>query len=162
MRPFVLLALSLAVAAPAAAAPAPSAADQAALQQLLDDFSAAWGRHDAKALLAGYDADADFTNPLGRTVRGRADIEAGYASDHSATGLFRSSTIKQTIDHVRLVKPDLAVVHGSWEITGAVGPDGAPLPMPFKGRLMLVTEKKAGQWKVLSGLAMQPVADGPP
>jgi uncharacterized protein (TIGR02246 family) len=162
MRAFAVLVFSLAVAPPGGAAPAGSGADETAIQRLIDDFSAAWGRHDAKGLVAGYDADADFTNPLGRTRQGRADIEAGFASEHGPTGLFRSSTIRQTIDRLRLVKPDVGVVQASWEITGAVGPDGAPLPPAFKGRLMLVVVKRDGQWKVISGQAMQPVADGPP
>jgi len=161
MSTFAMLVFSLTVAHAGAAAAA-SGTDEAAIQRLMDDFTAAWGRHDAKALVVDYDADAEFTTPVGQTWRGRAEMEKGFAADHAATGLFRSSTIRQTIDRLRFVKPDVAVVHGSWETTGAVGPDGAPLLPSPKGRLMLVFVKRDGQWKVVSGEAMQPLAGGPP
>ena len=144
---------------PAAASPG-SSADEAAIRAVMDAFSAAWGRHDAKALVATYMADADFTAPPGTVLRGSAAIEKGFAADHGASGLFRSSTIKQTIDRIRFLKPDVAVLQGAFETSGAIGPQGAPLVPSPKGRLLLVFVKDGGQWKVASGMAMAPM--GPP
>jgi uncharacterized protein (TIGR02246 family) len=162
MTALVTLALSVALASQAGAAGSGSSADEEAIRRATDAFSAAWGRHDAKALTASYTADADFTNPVGGQARGRAEIEKMFGQDHGPTGPFRSSTIKQTIDRIRFVKPDVAVVHGAWETSGAVDAQGASLNPSPRGRLMLVFVKQGGDWKVASGQAMQPVPMGPP
>jgi uncharacterized protein (TIGR02246 family) len=158
MTALVTFALSVAFASQAGA----TDSNEAAIRRAVDAFSAAWGRHDAKALTASYAADAEFTNPVGGQAPNRAEIEKMFVQDHGPTGLFRSSTIKQTIDRIRFVKPDVAVVHGSWETSGAVDPQGAPLNPSPKGRLMLVFVKQGGDWRVVSGQAMQPVPGGPP
>ncbi len=162
MTALVTLALSIALAPQAGTAGAGSSADEAAIRRHVDDFSAAWGRHDAKALASHYAADAEFVNPVGELAGGRAAIEKMFASDHGPTGLFRSSTLKQMIHRVRFLKPDVAVVHGAWETSGAVGPQGAPMNPSPKGHFMLVFVKQGGEWRVVVGQAMQPVPSGPP
>ena len=101
-------------------------------------------------------------NPVGRQAANRAEIERMFADEHGASGLFRSSTIKETVDRIRFVKPDVAVVHGTWQTTGAIGPQGAPMSPSPSGHFMLVFVKQGSQWKIATGEAMTPVPGGPP
>lgn len=162
MTALVALALSVALAPQARPAGSGRSTDETAIRREIEAFSADWGRHDAKAMAAHYAADGEFMNPVGQLASSRAEIEKMFAGDHGPTGLFRSSTLKQTVHRVRFVKPDVAVVRGDWESSGAVGPQGAPMNPSPKGHFTLVFVKQGGQWKVVMGEAMQPVPGGPP
>lgn len=162
MATLVTLALSVALAAQAGTAGSGSGADEAAIRRKVEAFSAEWGRHDAKAMAAHYGADAEFVNPLGQVASSRAEVENMFAADHGPKGLFRSSTLKQTIHRVRFLKPDVAIAHGTWETSGALTPEGTQMNPSPRGHLALVFVKQGGEWKVVMGQAMQPVPTGPP
>jgi hypothetical protein len=50
-----------------------------------------------------------------------------------------------TIESVRFLTPELAIVDGQWTITGARDTEGRELP-PIKGRGVEVVQKKGGRW----------------
>lgn len=58
---------------------------------------------------------------------------------------------------VRFLKPDVAVVDGAWETTGAHTSSGKELPT-LKGFYTLVLVKKKGRWLVASSRTMVPVS----
>jgi steroid delta-isomerase-like uncharacterized protein len=77
-------AIAASTAAPADASPT-AADDPAATLKLLDDFAAAWNRHDVDALMACMTSDCVFDASAGREVAGTrsvgpAAVRAAYAA----------------------------------------------------------------------------------
>jgi hypothetical protein len=58
-------------------------------------------------------------------------------------------TQQSTIERVRFLTPDLAIVDGSWTITGARDAAGKELP-PIRGRGVEIAQRKDGQWRFVA------------
>ncbi len=127
--------------------------DEAEIRRLVADFSTAWNRSDAKAMAAMWIEDGDFIQPAGRITRGRADIEKRLAEEHSF--FYTGSRFTSTVDTVRFLKLDVAVVDGAWETSGAHTPKGKPLPT-MKGLYTLIVVKRSSKWWVVSSRSMVP------
>jgi uncharacterized protein (TIGR02246 family) len=131
-------------AATAIAQPKPGgAADEAAIRDLAKQYSTAWNSGDAKNAAAVYADDASFINIIGVETKGRAAIEKNMAD--SLAGEMKGTTFVATMDTIRFIKPDVAVVQGTTNITG-----GATPPDGLKGHYLLVATKQGGSWKVLA------------
>jgi uncharacterized protein (TIGR02246 family) len=99
--------------------------------------------------------DAIFVNVRGTALVGRANIEKGLTQD--LAGEMKGSTFDVTIDDIRFIKPDTAVVHGTTTIKGAgSSPDG------LKGHYLLVATKQGSAWKALAVHAAAVPPPGPP
>jgi len=137
-------ALVLAVCAPAALTAASE--DETAIRQLCASFVTAWNHHDAKGMAAVWAEDGDLVNPFGRAAKGRAEIEKLLGGEHST--VMRASTYTAVGVNVRLLAPTLAVSEWTSEVTGMLDPKGAAMPA-FKHQVMVVHEKRNGQWYAL-------------
>lgn len=116
---------------------------------LLDRWTDAWTSMDASAYGAVYAVDADFVNPLGAVVPGRAAIEAVH------TFLFRSlfAGSRQSWEMRRLVAltGNLALVDLNVELAGIqtappgllVSPDGV-----VRTRARLIVGRTGGDWEI--------------
>jgi uncharacterized protein (TIGR02246 family) len=94
--------------------------DEKAIEDVLRDFADAWNRHDAKAFSMVFAEDAAFTNVVGMSAHGRAEIEKFHAPLFATR--FRDT--HQTIADVkiRFITPDVAAVDARWEMTGRERP----------------------------------------
>jgi uncharacterized protein (TIGR02246 family) len=126
-------------------AQAGSEVDQKAIREVMDQFVAAWNRHDAHAFAAVFAEDADFTNVRGMGASGRAKIEEFHAPVFAT--IFKNSVLKYTEIKIRLIRADVAAVDVHWEMTGATDPQGKPWP-DRKGLLNFVMTKDAGKWEI--------------
>ena len=133
-------------------APATAQTNDPALDKLVADWSAAFGRGDAKALGSFYTDNAIRVSPDGGTVLGRAAIEKEFA-DYFA-GPWKGATIKILVGSVQPLGPDTAAAEGTYEVTPK-GPDGKALP-PVKGRYLNSMVKKNGAWVLSSNAAVLP------
>jgi uncharacterized protein (TIGR02246 family) len=120
-----------------------SPADEAAIRDLAKQYASAWNSGDIPKAAAVYTDDATFVNVRGMETKGRAAIETGMAQDLS--GELKGTTFAVTMDTIRFVRPDLALVQGTTNITGG----GTP-PDGLKGHYLLVATKQGGSWKVLA------------
>jgi uncharacterized protein (TIGR02246 family) len=112
-----------------------------------DSFVDAWNRHDTAAFAALYAENADFVNVLGVWLRGRAAIQEHHATIHAAR--MKTSRLMALETEVRFLRPDVALIHVHWELTGEVGPDGAALPTR-QGILSHVVVKTGGKCHITS------------
>jgi len=140
------------VAAIAAAASiwlAPSSAAQSRRpEDLVDAFVAAWNSHDVNAFERLFAADADWVTTYDVRDDGRANILADLKETHE--GWAKSSTIVSSKVSVRVLRPDVAVVHFNAALTPTLG--GTPI-----GRTMLlVAVKHARAWSIASGQITKP------
>ena len=120
--------------------------DEEALRALPKIYCDAWAKHDGHELAQMMAEDVDYVNVGALWLHGRNDFEKYHS--RLLSGRFRESTFTQLKTDVRLLRPDLAVLHWSWKIVGDKDPDGTPRPERF-GLLMMLVEKRQGKWMVV-------------
>jgi uncharacterized protein (TIGR02246 family) len=145
-RVFALLA-ACALIAPAAVS-AQARDDDSALRANIAQWGEAYNRHDAAAVAKWYAPDAVYISPAGRVVMGSAEIQKYHEE-----GWKKSPTAQITIATTRviLIKPDVAMAYGTFETSGAMGPDGKPVVA--KGPWVATYVMREGQWRVLTHTA---------
>lgn len=118
--------------------PAPAAADEAAVRDVIARYMAARDARDPAAVEALFTSDADQLTTSGEWRRGRDQIRSGTAdSSRRNPGERRIS-----IDTVRFVTPDVAIVDGPYAITAA----GAASARRMWTTIVLV--RTAGGWRI--------------
>ena len=115
-------------------------ADPAAL---MTRFAAAWNGGEAAAIAALFADDADFVNVVGLWWRRRRDIEKAHA--YGFERIFRGARLAFERVQVRKLDPAVATIHGLWQMTGQVQPDGSPAE-PRRGVLLLVAQRRGDAW----------------
>ena len=83
--------------------------DEAAVRQVIDALADAWTKGDAKQWGAQFTDDADFTAWMGMTVKGREAITRSHEGIFQ--GPYKSTKQRGTVQSVRFLSPDVAVVH---------------------------------------------------
>lgn len=121
-------------------------------QKLLDEFSAAWTRHDTAAMAAMWAKDGDLINPQGVWARGRSEVARFLAVEHA--GKMKGTSYRGTVTSTRFLSEDLALIDWAAVVTGIRAPDGCELP-PLRHHVSAVFTKELGRWRVASG---RPVA----
>lgn len=120
--------------------------DRVAIEQTLERFLDAWNKHDAHAFAMTFTEDADFTNVTGVHAQGRANVETFHARVFAT--LFKDSHQTAQIRSIRFLTPDLASVDVDWQMTGAILPNGTPMPNR-KGLLnWLMAKQPGGSWLI--------------
>ena len=94
--------------------------DEEAIREIEFRFNEAWGRHDADGMVESVTEDAQFVTVNGAWTTTRAQILDLMQRLHGATGPFRSSTRDTPEMHVRLLAPDVAMVHSRFHIHGDI------------------------------------------
>jgi uncharacterized protein (TIGR02246 family) len=117
--------------------------DDAAIQKRHDEWCAAWNQHDSKLLASFFLNDGDAMSPVGRYAKGTAEIEKLFTDEH--TGIMAGTTYAGTIERIRYIGENVAIVDVAGEITGMKGRGRAPTP-PFKHHVTWIAEKKDGKW----------------
>jgi uncharacterized protein (TIGR02246 family) len=148
MKKLLLLLSVLLVVLPGAHAGQKS--EDAAIRQRHDEWSAAWNKHDPKLMASFFLLDADLINPFGRHAQGRGVIEQLFAQEQS--GPMAGTTYSGTIESIRYMGKNIAIIDVAAEIAGMKSPDGAAAP-PFKHHVTWIAEKKAGKWMAFGARA---------
>jgi uncharacterized protein (TIGR02246 family) len=125
-------------------------ADRAAIAQVIADEDAAWAGGDAVAYSRRITPDCVFTNIFGMVFAGHAGFEAQHARIFST--IYRGTMLRQTIGHLRFVRPDVAVVNTTTRMTGVSHwPAGLqPQDGALVTRLLQILVKDGGEWKIES------------
>jgi uncharacterized protein (TIGR02246 family) len=145
------LAVSVALLA-AGSVPLRAQAKDPALEKLAADWAAAFAKGDAKTLASYYTENAIRMTPEGGTLVGRAAIEKEFATN--VAGPWKGAKIAIKLGSTHSVGADVAVNEGTWEVSGATGPDGKPLSL--KGNYLNTIVKKGGAWMIASNAAAPP------
>ena len=121
------------------------AKDIEAIKQIESRWQEAWNSHDMKALASLVAEDVDFITVAGTWLKGRKAFEEHHAARHAMQ--FKESVWETTDVQVKLLKPDIALVHVSWGIRGDKDPDGTPR-QPRRGIFTQVMTKHGGRWLI--------------
>ena len=150
---FLGLALQPAFAKPNPASPKSDVENDAAVRRLYDQFAGAWNRHDTTAMAKLWVEDGDHLEPDGRLAKGRGDIAKLLKEQHS--GVFKNSRLKLSLDSVWFITNDVALIDGTYELTGALDPAGQDIAMR-NGHLTSVFMREGGSWWIAASRLMIP------
>jgi uncharacterized protein (TIGR02246 family) len=117
------------------------ASAQSGPEDAVSGLMAAWNLKDAHAFAAQFTEDATFVNVNGALWIGRKDIE----DRHAKAAIFKSSHAEIKPDSVRFLRPDIALVHVSWTITGDPRD-----PQPRSYLMTMVVSKRDGRWLIVA------------
>lgn len=145
------LTISALIAASAAAARASAksesgsrAEDEAAIRSLVTRIQEGWNTRDGKAFAAPFAEDADYVVINGMYIKGRTAIAKGHQGIFDT--IYKNSHNTGTVQGVRFLRDDVAVVHVSWHLkwtNNGVAHEG-------KARNTLVVTKEKGQWSIVA------------
>jgi uncharacterized protein (TIGR02246 family) len=122
-----------------------SSGDEDAIRKVIIAMTDGFNRHDAKAAAQMYEPDARFVTVRGEVMNGQPAIEKGLAS---ILGTRAKNSSQRTLDVVvKLLRPDIALVHVTNELSGLVAPDGQTLPSHQEISLRVFV-KESGVWRV--------------
>ena len=128
--------------------------NEVAIRKLYAQYTAAWNKHDAKAMASFWTIDGDYMEPDGRHAKGQADVEKLFTQEQQT--VFKNSTLALTIETVWFITQDVAMVDGKYDLSGVVDLEGKQLPTR-SGHLTAVLMREDGTWRVAAGRAMIPV-----
>lgn len=148
-----------ACAVPAVASAADSPKDSAAIRQLFGDFTDAFNRHDAQAVAALCTGNVDFIVIGGEDVRGRAAV-AGHLQPLFA-GRLKSVDRTASVQEIRFLRPDVAIVVATYETRGVTMPNGTPAPAA-EGVYDWVVVRRGEQWHIALWREANLPAQAPP
>ncbi|HXN35536.1 MAG TPA: SgcJ/EcaC family oxidoreductase [Opitutaceae bacterium] len=150
MKTKLLLAvLSLWFAAPMIGAEPP--ADDSVISQIVADQVKAWNIGDAKAFSERFADDGSFTNIRGTAFYGHRAFEDRHAEVFAT--VFKGSKLAMSVDKIRYVRPDVAIVDISTEVSqvqGTLPGVRAASDGKFHTRLQEVLVKEPDGWKIAS------------
>ena len=128
--------------------PADSPAQALGPEALVDGFVRAWNTHDIKLFGSLFMNDADWVTVAGVRVKGRAAIQAVLENEHASWA--KTTTFTALSTEVRFLCADVALIHVTWEITGAIDREGK-LGGPSRGINVIVAAKQPDGWRVIAG-----------
>jgi uncharacterized protein (TIGR02246 family) len=131
-------------------------ADQAAIESIVAGLEAAWNAMDGTAFAAPFAVDADFVNVRGEHSRGRAAIADGHAEIFRT--IYAGSRNRYAIETVRLLRPDVALMHAHATLDAPRG----PLAGRHSARFSLVLTKESGGWEIAAFHNTMEPGQGPP
>ncbi|HZL34549.1 MAG TPA: SgcJ/EcaC family oxidoreductase [Tepidisphaeraceae bacterium] len=138
MRSLILCAFIALLCVPSFAADPGSDKAEQEIKARSKEFSETWAKHDAKAVAAFYTTGGEIVTGTGTTMSGRDEIEQGLG-DAFEHGL-KDTTITETVEKVRLIKPDVAIVDSQAQLKGGDIAEGRDF------HLVSVLVKKDGKW----------------
>lgn len=142
---WLLLAAVMLVGMPSAPTDRSPSRDDDTIRQMVADAVRQLNQGDLTTIRAFWDENADYVGIDGRFIQGRDAIE-GLFSHLLKAG---AGTETGTVEQVRFLSPDLAMVDGSWTIRGAKDEDGKALPT-LRGRGCEIVQKKKGHWRFIA------------
>jgi uncharacterized protein (TIGR02246 family) len=127
--------------------------NEQAIRVLYKSFMEAWNRHDPAALAQMWALDGDHVEPDGHHADGRDAVLDLLTKQHGS--VFKTTELTLAIDDVWFVTSNVALVDGTYSISGIVAPDGSQLP-PRKGNLTSVLMFEGGKWWIAADRLMIP------
>ncbi|HXC50817.1 MAG TPA: SgcJ/EcaC family oxidoreductase [Candidatus Limnocylindrales bacterium] len=127
---------------------------QDAIRKLYSEFETEWNKHDVAKMAQHWAIDGDHVEPDGTMAKGRDEVTALLTKQHAS--VFKNSTLKLTVKSVWIMSDTVALVDGTYELSGAVRPDGEAVPTR-EGKLtsVLLLDKT---WQIAASRLMIPTA----
>ena len=122
-----------------------TSSDEQAIRALMAQTTQAFNDHDAKAWVQSCTPDARLVTVRGESMNGIAQIEKGLATIFATRG--RKAALKTLDVAVRFIRPDVAVVHVTNEMSGVASPTGELQPSHTELSIRVVVKDNA-TWRI--------------
>jgi uncharacterized protein (TIGR02246 family) len=123
----------------------PAQDDEHQVRKVLADYAESWNKHDMEAFARIFAADVDYVNIGGRHRKGVQENVAEHATLFQ--GRLKNVVQTPTSVQVRFIRPDVALVHTTWDVTGWTRLSGDPVPV-LREITTMVMVKNAGTWLI--------------
>lgn len=120
-------------------------ADEAAIRALVEQYQQAFNAGDAGKAAGIFAENGVFVDAFGKAFEGRSEIEKQVAGGDTQG---KPERLTLTVEAVRFIKPDVALMRGRSTTEGGTVPQGQG-----DGHWAAVSMKVAGQWKVVAAEA---------
>ena len=120
--------------------------DEAAIRQVVAEFSGGWNHHDAHEMCASLADDVEWVSWRGDVSHSRKQVEDDHAMLFA--GLYKNSHRSDNVKAIRFLAPDLATVDNYWSMTGAKKRDGSDWPYRA-GYVNFLMSKHDGRWQII-------------
>lgn len=121
--------------------------DAKSLQHLVTLWEKYWNNHRMDSMGTLLREDVDFVNVAGQWLKGKTEAVNVHKERHEV--VFKNSVWITDSVHIKYVKPDIAILHIGWGITGDVDPDGKAR-QPRHGIFTWVATKERGKWLIIA------------
>ena len=111
---------------------------------LIEQEIRAWNSGDAVAYSEAVASDCVFVNLYGQMFVGRDAFEQQHARVFA--GVFKGSRLDQTIEHLRRIRPDVALIDTAATLEIPANDRGPPRTV--RTRLLQVLVRDAGAWRI--------------
>ena len=122
-----------------------AATDEQAIRHVITEMTEGFNSHDGRAASRMYMPEARLVTVRGEVMEGQAAIEKGLTSIFETRA--QTATHRTLNVSIRFLRPDVALVHVTNELSGLVAPDGAALPSHQELSLRVLA-KQDGHWQV--------------
>jgi uncharacterized protein (TIGR02246 family) len=117
--------------------------DSVGVIKTIEVFRIALGKGDARSFADLFTQDADFTNVVDSSIRGRENIYMHHINVFTKRPATRKINVNSY--RIRFLNPDIASVEIRWDNIHSTGPDGTTLPNR-DGVWISVMTRENGQW----------------
>lgn len=121
-----------------------AANDEPGVRAVITSFTKAWNAHNAHAMAEVWEESGDLIDPWGKKGTSKRAIESIFIGDQRDR--FKDSTMTQTIDRVRFLTPDIAIVDATAKLVGAKNDQGKSITLDHHVVWVLRFTKEG--WKV--------------
>lgn len=120
-------------------------ADTAAIRAAVEQMAKGWNTKSGAEFAKPFAEDADYVIVNGTQIKGRAAIAKGHQEIFDT--IYKNTTISLSVDSIRFLRSDVAVVHVSGTRTA---PQEAGQPGAVNGKITLVMTKENGRWEIVA------------
>jgi uncharacterized protein (TIGR02246 family) len=117
--------------------------DERTIRSMVEQAISRLNKGDSTAVGDFWAQDADYVSVDGKLVTGRDQIRAFF--QELAKSSAGSAQQTASVERIRFLTSEIAIVDGLWTVTGARDAAGKELP-PIKGRGFEVVQKREGRW----------------
>ena len=136
----------------------PVKSNEQQIRDRIDEFGAAWNKHDPTTMAYFWSVDGDLINPAGRKAKGLTEIQRLFQDEQN--GVMKNSTYTTTSTSIRMLDPTLAMIDSDVEITGIATPDGTTVTS--KPHVTALMRKTGDKWWVVTARAYNYLPPPPP
>lgn len=118
------------------------------INTLIEKFTIAWNRHDAKEFAELFVDDGEWTDVLGQHIKGKEQIEKLH--EYPFKSVLKDATLTIMSIRNRFITKDIFAIDVEWKTTGNKSPDGKSIP-DRKGLLDLIATLEGGSTRIILG-----------
>lgn len=137
--------------------------EPSAIAAILNAQQTAWCKGDAAEFSRAVAQDVVFTNVVGLFMVGREGFEAQHR--HIFSTFYKGSILRQSIERIAFVRPDIAIVNTLTHVTGfgALPPAIPSADGVLRTRLEQVMSRTDDGWRVVAfhNVVVHPLAEIP-